>query len=62
MKEADQTFCAGATDEGKNKIKESLQLEGKLRTVVLVKIDVCEQVEAPTKESEKIELALFNHF
>lgn len=57
MKAADQT-----TDKGKKQIKERLQLEGTLRTVVLVKIDGCEQVEAPVKESEKIELDLFHHF
>lgn len=57
MNAADQT-----TDKGKKQIKERLQLEGTLRTVVLVKIDGCEQVEAPVKESEKIELDLFHHF
>lgn len=62
MKAADQTLCAGGTDEGKNKIKKRSQLEGTLHTVVPLKIDGCERVEAPVRESEKIELDLFNHF
>lgn len=62
MKVADETLCAGGTDEGKNEIKERSQLEGTLRTVVLVKIDGCEQCRHLSKNVRRLNWIYFITF
>lgn len=63
-------LCSMEQMKNRKKIKKRLQFEGTLDAAVPVKNSCirhnspneCEQVEAPVKESENIELDSFNHF